>query len=917
MRRRWWIAGAALLLATTGTVSALMSASLPVATVAEVAPKSSIAFVRVKDLTQSYERMQGTEAWKDLVRSRILNTLWESRDAQGMRREFSSRAKRLGLPDTAETYLRFIGKEVAFGVAAHPEMGPVPYMMYRIDSAALMKALAVDSPRGLIQLLTERYFGQNQPSASTYGGYDIYAMPGEGQGFYALLRDVVVASPAEALVKEMIDLANAGGAGSLGKSPAFADEMGRLSGEGNLVEAWIDTQTLRDPAKLKAIAGPAPKGFLETLDRGLKQTPALAVALRASAGDLYAVDVVVSRSEAELFVDTARPDAMAVVPSDAAVRFEVRDLRGMMKAAREAEFVRRLTNQALGVDLGELLEDETVQEAMREVLGDAIQLPPVPEGKDWNTRFETTFIVKLLERIASHALPGDMAIAVGPAGPGSQIPVTIGGAVKLPPVLRFAGVVAMAAAAGENSEDFRVSAAGNSLVGIGSDYDWQTETYKPVVSLGLIGDTFVISSDIGHAKNVAERASTAPATLARTEAGGLKISPDYCARMVLDYPRLFGLMKDAMGPDAGQFEYMFNQIGTIDMGFYIRDGFTTYASEMYVALPANLDETAKRLYDQPGGPFKAWGLLPAETILQYHGRLDAEALLAYYLKAMPQLQADIEAGMQEASQVLGVDVRTELLPALGSEIGLALVRQRSQGGPQAAPAVVLTWTVKDKAVVDRALQSFIGNVLVPQDLPPDLPEEEKAGMPQMKSIPGPAGSTVTCVVPPRDAGVADQFGETVLPGYAIVGDVLMISSGAHVIASAKGGLVSSPRWGRIAEATNTAAASAHVSLDFEGLGAVISEHAESLARAFAPSTPYMPPPFPETPDEQAMEEWQRAMEQYQVEYEKEREAAARSASGMVRGFAGEMGRVDYFASSSWKDASGGIRGILVLKLRQP
>ncbi|MHC4391104.1 MAG: hypothetical protein ACYS22_07270, partial [Planctomycetota bacterium] len=111
MRRKLMLAGAVALVATfAGVGLALNGATLPVASVADLAPQNTLFFVRAANLADTYKAMQDTEAYGDLQASRLVNSFLESREWQGMREEFDSRATKLGLAPNAETYLSFIGR---------------------------------------------------------------------------------------------------------------------------------------------------------------------------------------------------------------------------------------------------------------------------------------------------------------------------------------------------------------------------------------------------------------------------------------------------------------------------------------------------------------------------------------------------------------------------------------------------------------------------------------------------------------------------------------------------------------------------------------------------------------------------------------------------------------------------------------
>jgi hypothetical protein len=917
------LAGAVALVATfAGVGLALNGATLPVASVADLAPQNTLFFVRATNLADTYKAMQDTEAYGDLQASRLANSFLESREWQGMREEFDSRATKLGLAPNAETYLSFIGREVAFAMVPVVKEGrtdtdPAPLMMYRIDTAGLMKTLATENPAGLIQLLTDRYFEgeESKPKAEAYGGYDIFEM--NYGGYYALLRDVAVASPELSLIKGAIDRANAGGAGGLGQADAFTGDMGRVAAEGNVAELWVNAGLLRDPAFYTSLGAgdQAPTAFLTSFDAFIKPTPGFAIAATLPAGDLYQTSLTFSRTEAELFHDNASEAIGGVAAGDdTAMAMTLHDLRGLVADAKEAPLFKELRDEMLNTDLSAFFDTDAGREMTREMFGQAITLPPVPEGAEWNTRFEARIVEHLAGLAFDGLAMGDLAFAMGPLPEAqrqnAQVPMSMRGAVKLTPALRLAAAFGISAAAQEGDKEFSVELQENGRTfGTINDYDWNTETHKPVAFLTMVGDTFLVSTDPGYVKNAATSGKFG-------EAAPSKLSEGPFMSMTGDYKKLGEFLEVmAQGEMPPDMLGSFGDLGQFEMGLYAREGFTSLAAETWI----NYDPEGSRLaglYNVEGGPFQAWSVLPEATILQLHMRSDFSALFEYYAGMLGSPE-DIDEALSEVGEMLGTDIRSELIPALGSEIGLAVIRQPGAEGTMAAPAVSLTLTVKDRAVVTKALDN------ARQALAPELPEgttdEERAGVATYETI-NAGDVTLHLVHPPAESGTEQQFGNTVLPGYAFFGDLLVVTSGADTLATGAAlsrgegtPLHKGAVFGRLADKTRAASSTSHYHLEFQGLLGLVDENAASLAQAFAPSGGYYPPPLPENADEQALEEWQKEMEAYEVEYQKQRQVNIENTQGMIREGCQNLGWLDYAAGSAWKEAEGELRGFAEIK----
>ncbi|RME75092.1 MAG: hypothetical protein D6776_03915, partial [Planctomycetota bacterium] len=416
-RRLAWLALPGLLI--SGAVAlALAGATLPVDSVSEILPDDVVAFAHVRDVRAQWDALRRTEAYEDLRHSRLVQSAIAMGAFDDLERMLAERAKRLGLEPTLETYLDFVGREVAIALRIDRETGEPSYIMaYRVDTPALMRKLAVQDPAALGRLLTERYFGEHAPDATPYGGFDVYALGDDVH--YALVRDVFVASNSRKSVEAVIDHALAAGAGSLGRTERFRSEMARLP-DGTSLAVYVDLERLLDNKLLQKMSGQDMTPFLTEFHRQFRPTEAIAVGLRLPEGDLYGAEPVASRSARALLRDTASPEISALLPTDGALYFETADLRAMGRAVLESELLARLRNSPRWQELIALLDHP---EEIERRFGVQLDLPPAPEGVETNTRFERRMLGHLLTVAGRLAAAGVVGVAIdAPQPDGFEIP---------------------------------------------------------------------------------------------------------------------------------------------------------------------------------------------------------------------------------------------------------------------------------------------------------------------------------------------------------------------------------------------------------------------------------------------------------------------------------------------------------------
>lgn len=168
----------------------------------------------------------------------------------------------------------------------------------------------------------------------------------------------------------------------------------------------------------------------------------------------------------------------------------------------------------------------------------------------------------------------------------------------------------------------------------------------------------------------------------------------------------------------------------------------------------------------PDRPIGAADLLPANTLIAAAFELAPAEQIFAWIEGMipaddPLARQNFEAGLAEFQQETGIDVRTQLLPALGQEVALAF------GGAMGLSVdAALMLEVRDQATVQRLIDAVITGVNE------DLTPPPTAGQP----APGPA------IVPTPVTSGNLTYSVIAIPGlplqvcYAFAGDHLVVTT---------------------------------------------------------------------------------------------------------------------------------------------
>jgi hypothetical protein len=943
-----------------GIALALAGATLPVKSVAEVLPDDVVAFARLSGINDRWGAMQQTQAWKDIQRSRLVQTMVQMGAFDEMTGTFAERAERLGLEPTLETYMQFIGHDLGVGLRLDRETGEPSFIMtYRIDTPALMQTLAVENPGALAGLLTERYFGEDGPQAGEYGGFQIYSLG--DRGFYTLLRDIFVTSNSRATIERTIDHANAAGAGSLGQSEAYTAEMAKLPGS-TLLSAYVDVERVRSKELLQSMLGPDFTGAgLDALDRSMKRFPAVAFGIDAPSSDLYAASLTSSRTAADVLTDSSSPPLHAVVPTDGAIYAELGDMRTMARQFMGSELYARMQRAPFMKDLERFMNRP---ELIEETFDVKLDLPPMPEGMEVDTQFERTVITRALKGALALISPGAMALNVGAPDPtGAKPPIPswlkehlaptgiamaehggdenvppIAMAMKLPPIAQVAEALLVAVMAEistadpQGAEAFTREAGGrNVVVMMDRSYSWDEETdeltvsMKPVAGFVRMGDTMILSTDYVHIEKLAAE-DLSEVTTADPFAD---VPAGYFTLMKFDYEK-FAAMMTATGANPREVEQMQALMGsfggsTATQASYVRDGFLTWEQLSWATYQDDPGALMRGMLEQPAEPFGAWKLLPADTTLQLSWRMEAEGVMEMVRSIMPEReQADMTEALAEIKEMIGVDVEAELLPALGSDMTLSIAPQAlgedAMEGAIPVPAFTMTWSLDNPEIVAGAIGNLVDRAIAPK-LPPDASAEDRAQVPHHMMVEE-GGVTIHMVEPPAASGAIEQTGGTLMPGYAIIDGTLVVSSSGDALRGAAAqsqtigdSYATSAGRQRAAAAVGGDASMTFYHVDLAGLMKMVDGYAPIIAQAIPAPEP-MGLERPEWPGPEGdMDAFQKEFEAYQRKLQEHRQQQAEKTAARVHEVCETVaGWVDFVAGSAQAEGNT-LKGRVVLKLR--
>ncbi len=301
-------------------------------------------------------------------------------------------------------------------------------------------------------------------------------------------------------------------------------------------------------------------------------------------------------------------------------------------------------------------------------------------------------------------------------------------------------------------------------------------------------------------------------------------------------------------------------------------------------------------------------------------------LIRSALESNPAALADYETWLGRFHELTGVEFESEFLEGLGNELTFSISPQRlGESAPEGAipvPALSVTWRLDAPEKVMQVLERVRTELLTPE-LPPEASEQERANVPTYRKVTQ-DGATLHLIDLPAASGIDQQTGHTVSPGYALIGDTLVIGSSEAVLTQAaalasKGGesYASAPARLRAAKAVGgdeSLMLFEHV--DLAGLARLVDGYAPLLAQ-LAPTPEPTGLERPEWPGPDGdMEAFQRAYEAYQRAVQEAKAKQAAKIEEAIHNGARTAARwFDFSAMGFGAAREGKMEGSAILKLR--
>ncbi len=843
--------------------------------VAAVMPQSTVYYVEARDLRGLVKGVRGTDAWRDLQASGLFKTATEGDSATSFAGELTELSKRLDFTVDEDAVLNFLGDDAAIAVWTDDANAAHAVLVTRLDVAAIAKDLVVGETdwRALHREFVRRAKeAGSEITTEEYQGYEIsIEKRDDNSTFVTLMEDLLVVGNTREAVVTAIDLRVVEGAGSLNELPAFSEELARLPA-GTRLRDWVHLERLRG-TKITVPGEEKPVEFTGAL--AAFAAPAVARAIDLPDDDLYQLGWTWSRSDDELFSDTASPSIGDVMPEGAIVRMEAQRL-GQLASAWEASSMKTHLESSWAAEKIK----EAIDGAADEALDNVIPGDDDVGGLFGEETFWQQFGWNLGRRTLSQTFGTDAALAMWrgetPQQPGVLLALRLEtdgrvGEAALRSVIDSVG------AAGDEME-LRTFVHGERTVRVieklGSPFalTWVT-----------VGDLLLIGSTDDVVKRALDRAA-AHANDAERSAPSHGLPTDYRLLVTISVSEYLEFGKSALGGDAETaqiFSWMHDMMpyDEIAVGIYATDDL----SQVDVRVRVNIDgERGSKItapyLNVPRGAPRSFDVLPDGAIAVQASRMRiADAVAVYDTDGMAEGTAEvlqpIREGIAEFEKSLGVDLDAEILPALGDEIAFALLYDDRTEIPEMPPIPGLAFLVgiRDQAVISAFLEKLA-------EMGDDLLAESR-GSPLIERDERDPILAYRLVDRPGESGVPFQ------PTVTFVGDFLVIAlddSTIDTLREVQAGNRTSHTASRLQTRVRAAGfpveGSEVAQLDWGLLLDQIALYAPQIAPLLVDDSLVPAPEFPEDGD---MEEWNRRMAGHQQAVAEEAAAKQADVIGMI------------------------------------
>lgn len=907
--RTWIVVSVAAVAAGAGAALWLTRPAVLVAAPpnAELAPANLVVWTEADDLQGAWTAFKTSESWKDLQASALVDEFRQSETGKGLSDLLAQIESKGGYAIDSSRAMHFLGREVSLGFGPPPQEGAAPWIAFaKLDVEALIREL-LDGKGDWTRLLDdlERRTGRMDfaVTRSEHGGVRVlHARRGDLAFHASLLGDTLAVASDDALLKESIARHAAGGEGSLGRSARFREEVARLPDRSTL-RAWADLEAMRKagPQFAQGVTSDAKgaAGIARVLE-GTSGAAALAIGTDLRAGDLYAATWAWTRSAAEL-TGSARIADLGALTAAFPFTLETRDLASVARAWEASSLRRRLSDGPIGAKVREWMDDlKGAADGLRSTpFGAALpggpRFPGMQEEDDpEKERFDRGLHVasdRFVQRLAWHlawtgiksGFTGDFAMGVrGPAERGDDPEVF--GAVRV----GTDGLLLLLF--GEGVSGVRATEVAGTSV-------WRlTEGHRGGASgfAAHAGDAFLVASSEESLRLALTNAAAGSFTTRLPD--GWTVRARYEMAALLD--SLPGAERREMR-DMLQFSWPTKG----ETGVYVGDRLETVEVRSVAAYGVD-----RGLASFAGDP-AAWMWMPEGAILGGGVHMDLARLFQAVTGVLPEgARGDLDEALAEASRDLGVDIREELLPALGPELAVVVTRSaagatQGRGSRQETPVpgVLLGLGVKNDVVVARAVDSVVR--LVETEI------EDSGGRMPVRIVREPADGRSLVRFEIRDDDVPFTLEPTVIfgRGWLAVGmERTVVQSALDTEAGRAKGFGASALAGRV-RADLPGDRAAWSVLDWGAMLDQIAVYAPQIAQAFPPDVlpsgrrkPAMPAQF----DEQSWTKFQQETEAYEAE-------ARTAGDAHVRKWIDACRLIDYMAGATSVDGLDSTERMLI------
>jgi hypothetical protein len=430
------------------------------------------------------------------------------------------------------------------------------------------------------------------------------------------------------------------------------------------------------------------------------------------------------------------------------------------------------------------------------------------------------------------------------------------------------------------------------------------------------GDVLLFSTDVQRLAALLDQADfggdqAAPEALALARKAGFP--EDHRAYLYVDGDRLRDAVVEWAADQEGgaavadMIESVF-ALSHYGVAFYLDDAFERFEVRSVATISGKTSDAMRRLYRDPGsGELRTWRSMPEETFLWGGARMDMQAYWDVLAESLPgEMGTQFDEGIQGFEEQLGMSLENELMPALGPEFGVAVGFGAEPAPPANAPpgmpplTAVPAVTVRVESRADEVVRKFVDKLV---KLGNEETSDRYAGQPGKPEVAPDLFvreryqdvEYVTMALTDEDRSempISIQPALGISDGFLTL--CLDVKTFREIVDTGAGRRKSFRDSSVVARAE-----AAGVNLDAKGVGIMdwdgFVDQLHQYGRFFGQAIPEgEQPPFPEYPENDDMDEWNRRVRAYN---EAKQKADARSAEAAPK-YIDSLRLVDFVVSTN-------------------